>query len=94
MRRGQRILDAITTATELPTETMPGMPLVELAGYRRVLVENHRNVIQYTDTQIRIKVTYGEIFVQGSGLSLARMSKAQLVVTGCIDAICLHREKR
>lgn len=94
MRKGQRILDAISTAAELPTEAAPGIALVELAGYRRVLIENHRGVVQYTCSQIRIKVSFGEISVQGSGLSLVRMTKAQLVIVGCIDEICVHRENR
>lgn len=93
MKRGQRILDAISAATELPTEATPSVPLVELAGYSRVLVENHRGVVQYTCTQIRIKVSYGQISIQGSGLMLSRMTKSQLVISGCIDGICVCREK-
>ncbi len=75
-------------------EPVPGMPLVELAGQNRVLIENHRGVCCYGREQIRIRVSYGEIAVDGYGLELARMSREAVVITGRIDCISLHREVR
>lgn len=73
-------------------EPVPGMPLVEIAGQSRVLIENHRGVCCYGREQIRIRVTYGEISVTGSRLELSRMSKETVVITGRIDCVSLHRE--
>lgn len=91
MKRRRNILEAMAVSVELPTEPIPGLPLVELAGERRVLIENHRGVMQYTDHEIRVKVSYGHICVSGSGLTLARMTKEQLVITGRINAVSLNR---
>lgn len=78
---------------ELSTEPVPGLPLVEISGQSRVLIENHRGVSGYGREQIRIRVQYGEISVRGCNLELARMSREQLVITGRIDCVSLHRRE-
>ena len=87
MGRGRRIMDAIG----LPEEPVPMAPLVELAGDSRVLIENHRGVIQYGCDCVRVKVRFGRVCVCGGELQLSRMTKGQLVISGRIDSIQLYR---
>ena len=77
----------------LEGESLPGMTVAELAGDRRVLVEGHRGVTEYSPSRVTVKVGFGELSVSGEGLELRQMSKAHLVVCGCIDAIELRRNK-
>ena len=67
------------------------LPLLELAGDHRVLIENHNGVLGYSLNEIQIKVAYGRLSVIGSNLKILQMSKEQLVITGLIDEICLFR---
>ena len=67
------------------------LPLLELAGDNRVLVENHSGVLEYSTNKIQIKVTYGKLTVIGNKLKILQMSKEQLVINGRIDEICLFR---
>lgn len=76
---------------DLPDEPVPGQPLIEIAGHRRVLIEHHCGVTEYGRQQICIKVKYGVVCVQGRGLELARMTKNQLIIAGCIDCVRLER---
>jgi len=73
------------------THPLPGIPLVELCGCRRVLVENHQGVIAYNDNEIRIRVRYGVIEISGQTLRLCRMCREQLVIMGQIDGVSLRR---
>lgn len=73
-------------------EPVPGLPLIEITGQGRVLIENHRGVCCYGREEIRVRVSYGQISVCGCRLELARMSKQTVVITGRIDSISLHRE--
>lgn len=77
----------------LEGESLPGMTVAELAGDRRVLVEGHRGVTEYSSSRVTVKVGFGELSISGEGLELRQMSKAHLVVCGCIDAIELRRNK-
>lgn len=76
---------------DLPDEPAPMQPIVELAGHSRVLIENHLGVIQYGRQQICVKVKYGVVEVSGQKLELKRMTRAQLIISGCIDCVRLQR---
>lgn len=84
-------MEQITNAADLQDEPIPGLPLIEIAGERRVLIENHRGVIEYGSQTIRVKVKYGQVCICGSGLELARMTRGQLVISGWVDAVQLIR---
>ena len=89
MRQHKGIWEHITAATDLNAELLSKAPLVELAGNRRVLIENHHGVIQYATHEICVKTLYGHISIQGNRLELAKMTKEQLIVIGCIDCVRL-----
>lgn len=91
MKRGHRILNRIVEEADLPGEILPGLPVVEIAGERRVLVENHMGVMEYSQGRIGIKVKYGMVVICGSCMTLTRMTKEQLVVSGKIDGVSLIR---
>ena len=84
-------MQRLVQSLDLPSEPIPGMPLVEIAGDRRVLVENHEGVCQYGSDQICIRVKYGIVSIRGRGLELSRMSKELLIISGRIDGIMLNR---
>ena len=85
------IFERMLYAAGMPAETLPKVPLVELGGNQRVLIENHCGVIGYGGKEIRVKVSYGDVCICGDRLELARMTKQQLVITGRIDEVTLHR---
>lgn len=67
------------------------LPIVEIAGPNRVLVENHLGVLAYSLDEIQIKVTYGKLSVSGHNLKLMQLSREQLVITGTIECLQLLR---
>ena len=83
----QKIRQQLSTGPE----QVPGLPLVEIAGTNRVLIENHRGVCCYSRDLIRIRVIYGDITISGARLELARMSRERVVITGRIDCVSLTR---
>ena len=94
MGKGRFFLERLTENSDLMTEQLPGQPIVELAGDRRVLIENHFGVKAYGREQIIVKVKYGYVCVCGCGLELLRMTREQLVICGRIDGVTLQRRER
>lgn len=86
----QRLADS----AELDAEPLPGVPVVELAGDSRVLIERHGGVTEYSRERIGVKVRYGTVNICGCNLELTRMTREQLVVSGRIDCVQLHRRCR
>ena len=87
MNREKRI---IHTVTDNLNDPLPGVPLVEVCGQRRVLIENHQGIAAYGCGEIQIKVRNGRIVVCGENLKLVKMSKEKLVITGRICAVNLQ----
>lgn len=83
------MFERVRRGLNLDTEPLPGIPLVEMFGDQRVLIENHCGVTAYADTEICIKVKHGCIHVCGTQLNLALMSKERLVICGKIASVQL-----
>ncbi len=67
------------------------LPIVELAGHSRVLIENHMGVLAYSLEEIQIKVSFGKVQVVGCALKIMQLSKEQMVICGQIDSVQLFR---
>ena len=94
MKQQNKILRQLEIRAQLSGQPLPGIPIVELAGERRVLIENHCGVREYLDNSVSIGVSFGLIQIHGTDLQIARMSSDALVVTGTIDSIKLERSFR
>ena len=84
-------LQHLADRAELESEALPGLPILEIAGDRRVLIERHGGVLEYGPERILIRVSYGTVCVAGCGLELIRMTHQQLVIAGRVDSVFLQR---
>lgn len=67
------------------------LPLVEIAGDKRILIENHQGVVGYSTEEIQVKVAYGVLCITGFGLKFTQIQREQLVINGRIDTVMLLR---
>lgn len=93
MKITRQIAKKIVCASNISSESLPGVTLVEIAGFQRVLIERHCGVIAYGDSEIRIKVKNGVVCVCGEHLKLACMTNEDLVITGAILSVSLLKER-
>lgn len=42
--QGKRLLERVTAVADLTSRSMPGLPVLELTGENRVLIENHQGI--------------------------------------------------
>lgn len=91
MGRKQRLLQNMADHMDLPTESLPGLPIAELWGEGRVLVEHHRGILQYSREQITVKVSYGQLRICGCNLEVTLMTRDQLLVSGRVDGVAVIR---
>ncbi len=91
MGRGRNFFERLAEETDLSGQPLPGQPIVEIAGDRRVLIENHFGVKEYSKERITVKVRYGCVSICGCQLELLRMTREQLVIRGRIDGVSIQR---
>ena len=91
MGKGRYFFERITEEAEIMMEPLPGQPIVEIAGDRRVLIENHFGVKGYSSERIIVKVKYGFLCICGCGMEIVKMTREQLVIHGKINEVALQR---
>ena len=91
MKKDKLWVERIAEGTDLQDTPIPGLPLIELAGDRRVLMENHGGVTEYGTERICVRVKFGQVCISGEDLCLSKMSKYQLIISGRIASIELYR---
>lgn len=93
MSRAHRMLERAAEEMDISGQPIPGQPIIEVAGDRRVLIENHFGITQYCAEKICVKVRYGHITICGCNLVLSKMTRDQLIVMGRIDSVSIHRRQ-
>lgn len=85
--RGFHWTNKISASTDLQDECIPGLPLIEIAGNVRVLIENHCGVTEYGKQRIVAQTKVNLVAVEGEGLELTKMSSEQLIISGKIFSV-------
>ena len=94
MGRGRNFFQHLADEADLAGESLPGQPVVEIAGDHRVLIEHHFGVKEYSRERITVKVKYGCVSVCGCQLELLHMTREQLVISGNISCVTLQRREK
>ena len=84
-------IQGIVDCADLVSETLPGIPVVEISGDNRVLIEKHNGVTEYSRERICVKVQYGTIIICGSCMEFIKMTQEHLVITGNIESVTIQR---
>ncbi|MDD3243619.1 MAG: YabP/YqfC family sporulation protein [Eubacteriales bacterium] len=87
MNLGRKVSEAL----EIPGDAMFGLPSLQWTGQDRLVVQNHRGIVDYTPQSIVIDTRQGQYRVGGEGLYLEMLSREMLVLRGEISAISLYR---
>lgn len=67
----------------LPREVVLDLPRLVMLGNSRMVVENHRGLLEYTEETVRIKTARdNEIKITGKDLNLLYMVKEELGLAG------------
>ena len=73
------------------TIVTPQLPLIELAGNRRVCIERHSGVLGYDHQCVCVRLSFGLLYINGTDLGIIHMTKSQIVVKGEICSILIKR---
>ena len=74
-------------AMEIPPDTSPGCPYLQLYGNRQLKLENTARIIDYDEKRLLLQCRTCRLEISGRHLLIDQYSSAQLTVRGCIDYI-------
>ncbi len=85
-----RWIDELAERFDLPAETAAGAPKITVTGASRVIIENHRGLLEYSDTLIEVGAGRFHVRVRGEGLLLRAMDSEILIISGTIFGVDLE----
>lgn len=82
-----RVKEKMTGLFSLPKEIALNLPLITVTGRGEINIENYKNLVEFTDTKIRIQTNAGMLSIEGQGFILKQITSEHVLITGTINAI-------
>lgn len=84
MKNKESVLNRIL---EVPKEISTNEPKITIAGFKKMLIENYKVILEYQDIYIRIKTYIGIVNINGLNLKLGEMTSDDIMITGDIETV-------
>lgn len=88
------LLQTFSGALELPQDIVLDVPRATLIGSVQLQVGNHKGVLEYTPTRVRVRTRDGVIEVTGSRLRIGSIFRDEMTVEGRIDKVELRSARK
>ncbi|SER70531.1 sporulation protein YqfC [Salipaludibacillus aurantiacus] len=72
---------------DLPADVVMDLPRLTMVGHLHVYIENHQGVIRFTDKELRLAMTEGQIIIQGEGFIIKSILPEEILLEGIINHI-------
>lgn len=86
-KKRESILSRTADFFDLPAEAMAGDFKITLTGNRRLIVENHRGLMEYGENAIDINCGKMILKIKGEELEIRAMNSDELLITGAFFEI-------
>ncbi len=78
------IKKGLTEGIELPNEIVLNVPLITIVGKNKIVIENFKNIAQYSNEIIKINTSSGIFKIAGKNLSLKELNKNKILIKGIL----------
>lgn len=94
MKRKEKVKD-ILEFSQLPKEVITSEPKITIIGENEVNVENHKGLIMYDESTVKINTIYLPLTIRGTNLTIRKMDNEMMVIYGnirCVEYIKVGEE--
>ncbi|MCU9613920.1 sporulation protein YqfC [Caldibacillus lycopersici] len=88
----QRIKNWLTKQLDLPEDVMMDFPRITMVGQIHIYIENHKGLLAFSDNEIRIMLSQGQLLVKGKGFVIRTILPEELLLEGKIDQVTFINE--
>lgn len=86
-KKEKRKMNRINEILEIPLEVTTTEPKITILGFKQVLIENYKAILEYEEFYVKINTYMGAININGFNLKLKEMTDDDIMVLGKIDSI-------
>lgn len=66
----------------MPKDVLMDLPKISICGDKEIFIENHKGLIEYSDTVVRMKMNDGIVCVHGTDMRIVVMQYDRMVING------------
>ena len=86
-RRMENVKQNISEVLELPIDIIMDLPKLTVIGNMEASILNHKGIIEYTETVIRVNTKSGVLKITGEDLQLKTILSEEIIIVGLIENI-------
>lgn len=86
-RKRDSISKAVAELLEIPGDLVLDMPRLTIVGRNELYLENHKGIIEYSPTRLRINLSRGFLEINGENMEIQALMPEEMKVCGDIDSI-------
>ncbi|WP_062355749.1 sporulation protein YqfC [Bacillus kwashiorkori] len=83
----QKIRNWITNQLDLPEDVMMDFPRITMVGQIHIYIENHKGLLTFSDNEIRIMLSHGQLLVKGESFVIKTILPEELLLEGKIEKV-------
>ncbi|MGN1387576.1 MAG: sporulation protein YqfC [Bacillus sp. (in: firmicutes)] len=83
----QRVKQMLANTADLPKDVMLDLPRITMIGQLHIYIENHRGLVAFTDEEIRLALTQGQLSIKGQQFVIKAILPEEILVEGTIHSV-------
>ncbi|WP_028399246.1 sporulation protein YqfC [Ectobacillus panaciterrae] len=87
MRKLQQMKSWMTKKMDLPADVLMDLPRITLIGQIHIYIENHRGLLVFSDTEVRLLLKQGQLLIKGSSFVIKTILPEELLLEGTIEQV-------
>ncbi|MGY3714381.1 sporulation protein YqfC [Sutcliffiella cohnii] len=82
-----RVNNWVTQNMELPADVMMDLPRITMIGQIHIYIENHRGLLTFSETEIRLLLKQGQLLVKGEAFVIKTIMPEEILLEGKISQV-------
>ncbi|WP_139490477.1 sporulation protein YqfC [Brevibacillus dissolubilis] len=88
MKRWSRRLHRLAVGVlDLPQDVVLEVPRITMIGHLQMYIENHRGVLSFSEKELRLLLTKGQLIVSGEQLVIRAILKEEVLLEGRVSGV-------
>jgi sporulation protein YqfC len=83
----QKMKNWIMKKADLPVDVIMDLPRITMIGQLHIYIENHRGLLVFTDTEFRLLLKHGQLFIKGNSFVIKTILPEEILLEGNIEHV-------
>lgn len=72
---------------DLPADIVMNLPRITMIGHFHIYIENHQGIIRFTNEELRLRLTEGQLVISGSEFIIKNILPEEMLLEGNIQEV-------